>query len=172
MKRAPLSLLMLALLAGCLSSCGIKTPTFDYQTLAKASIKLGVDINLTDNKQLYIEAADWIGVPYRAGGTDKQGVDCSGFTSQIYKKVYKKKLERSTVGQMEKDSYLISKHNLQEGDLVFFSSKRSGGEVAHVGVYLKENKFIHASTSGGVVVSNLKEKYYLTYWIAGGEVKK
>ena len=60
---------------------------------------------------------------------------------------------------------------MREGDLVFFTSNRSGKKVAHVGIYLKDGKFIHASTSQGVIVSNLKERYYTQYWLCGGRVK-
>ena len=55
-------------LAATFSSCRTSAPRLDYQALARASILLGVDVNLEDNHKLYLEAADWIGVPYRGGG--------------------------------------------------------------------------------------------------------
>lgn len=154
-----------------LSSCRTSAPSYNYRELAKAAIKLGVDIDMTDNHHLYVEASKWIGVPYRTGGDTKRGTDCSGLTSQIYKKVYKTKLSRSSDEQKNRDSRRVSKRNLREGDLVFFSSPRSRRKVAHVGIYLKNNKFIHASTSKGVMVSRLNEDYYMKYWISGGRVK-
>ena len=138
----------------CLSSCHTSAPRLDYKALAQASVRLGVDIELTDNHRLYINAAEWIGTPYRAGGSSKQGTDCSGLVSQLYKKTYR-----------------IARRNLREGDLVFFTSRASRKRVAHVGIYLKDGKFIHASTSQGVIVSNLKERYYTQYWLCGGSVK-
>lgn len=129
-----------------------------------------MDIDYKDNHQLYLEAANWIGVPYRAGGTTKRGTDCSGLTSQIYKKVYNKKLKRSTEEQMKQASR-VGQSNLQEGDLVFFSSRNSRKKVAHVGIYLKDGKFIHASSSRGVIVSSLNESYYKQHWMRGGRIK-
>lgn len=72
-----------------LSSCRTSAPRLDYQALARASILLGVDINMEDNHKLYLESAEWIGVPYRGGGDSKRGTDCSGLTYQIYRKVYR-----------------------------------------------------------------------------------
>lgn len=152
-----------------LSSCRTSAPRLDYKALARASVRLGVDIGLEDNHKLYIEAADWIGVPYRPGGDTKRGADCSGLTSQLYRKVYHTKLPRSTDEQKE-ESNKVAKRNLREGDLVFFTSNRSGRKVAHVGIYLKDGKFIHASTSSGVIVSRLEEKYYMQHWMSGGRV--
>ena len=109
--------------------------------------------------------------PYRGGGETKRGTDCSGMTCQIYKKVYHTKLQRSTDGQ-KKESSKVARRNLREGDLVFFSSRKSRRKVAHVGIYLKDGKFVHASTSQGVIVSSLNEPYYRTHWISGGRVRK
>lgn len=154
----------------CLSSCRSIAPKLDYKALARASVRLGVDISLEDNHKLYLEAAEWMGVPYRAGGDSKRGTDCSGMTAQIYRRVYRTKLSRSTDGQ-KKESNKVGKRNLREGDLVFFTSSRSGKKVAHVGIYLKDGKFIHASTSRGVIVSELKEPYYTKHWISGGRIR-
>ena len=170
MKKHLSHVLILFFVVLSLSSCRTSAPRVDYRSLAKASVKLGVDINLEDNHKLYIESAEWIGVPYRSGGNTKRGVDCSGFTTQIYQKVYHIKLDRSTGGQM-KNTKRVSKRNLREGDLVFFSSKRSRKKVAHVGIYLKDGKFIHASSSRGVIVSALEQQYYRKHWIKGGRAK-
>lgn len=170
MKRNFLYILVILGLVFSLSSCRSVAPKLDYKALARASVRLGVDIRLEDNHKLYLEAAEWIGVPYRMGGESKRGTDCSGLTGQIYKKVYHTRLSRSTDGQ-KKESNKVAKRNLREGDLVFFSSSRSGRKVAHVGIYLKNDKFIHASTSQGVIVSRLSEPYYTKHWISGGRVR-
>lgn len=162
-------LAVLGLIIG-LSSCRTIAPRADYKALARASVRLGVDVALEDNHKLYIEAAEWIGVPYRPGGDSKRGTDCSGLTGQLYNKVYRTRLPRSTDEQKAKSSK-VAKRNLREGDLVFFSSSRSRRKVAHVGIYLKNGKFIHASTSSGVIVSRLDEKYYTQHWISGGRVR-
>lgn len=171
MKEYILKLLAFLAIILSLSSCRTSAPTYNYKELAKASIKLGIDIEMNDNHRLYVETADWIGVPYRWSGNNKRGIDCSGLTHHIYNKVYRKKLERSTDGQRDINSTRVAKRNLREGDLVFFSSGKSRRKVAHVGIYLKDKKFVHASTSRGVIVSNLDEDYYLQHWLSGGRVK-
>ena len=163
------SILLLGLIIS-FSSCRTSAPRLDYKALAKASIRLGVDINLEDNHKLYMESADWIGVPYRSGGDSKRGTDCSGLTYQVYRKVYRTQLPRKTE-DLKKKSNKVSKRNLREGDLVFFTSRNSGKKVAHVGIYLKNGKFIHANTSKGVIVSNLNEDYYTKHWISGGRIQ-
>lgn len=157
-------------LAAILSSCRTSAPRLDYQALARASILLGVDINLEDNHKLYLEAADWIGAPYRGGGDSKKGTDCSGLVYQIYKKVYRIQVPRNSE-ELKDKSYKVAKRNLKEGDLVFFSSSRSRKKVAHVGIYLKNGRFIHSSTSRGVIVSRLGEDYYSRHWISGGRMR-
>ena len=68
----------------------------------------------------------------------------------------------------------MSRTGLTSGDLVFFSTSGGGNTVdniSHVGIYLKKNKFIHASSSRGVVVDDLNTKYYVQHWVTGGRVK-
>ena len=170
MKQSFSYIIVLLGLMFCLSSCHTSAPRLDYKALAQASVRLGMDIELTDNHKLYVNAAEWIGTPYRAGGDSRHGTDCSGLVSQLYKKTYRMRLSRSTDGQL-KESNKIARRNLREGDLVFFTSRSSRKNAAHVGIYLKDGKFIHASTSQGVIVSSLKEKYYTQHWLCGGRVK-
>ena len=160
--------LILCVLAFFLGSCRTVTPRYDYQELARASVRLGIDIEMKDNHALYVESSNWLGVPYRNGGTTKRGVDCSGLTSSIYKKVYHKNLERNSEDQRKKDCRKVKKGNLREGDLVFFHNGRKKKRATHVGIYLKDRKFIHASTSQGVIVSTLDEDYWKKHWLSGG----
>ena len=150
-------ILLLSLLPLLLGSCRTVAPAYDYQELARASLRLGIDIDMKDNHALYVESGHWIGVPYRGGGTTKRGVDCSGLTSAIYKKVYRKSLERNSDDQRKKDCRKVKKSKLKEGDLVFFHNGRKKKRATHVGIYLKDRKFIHASTSQGVIISTLDE---------------
>ena len=160
--------LILCALTFFLESCRTVTPRYDYQELAKASVRLGIDIEMKDNHALYVESSNWLGVPYRSGGTTKRGVDCSGLTSNIYKKVYRKDLERNSEDQRKKDCRKVKKGKLREGDLVFFHNGRKKKKATHVGIYLKDRKFIHASTSQGVIVSTLEEEYWKKHWLSGG----
>lgn len=153
-----------------LTACHTSAPRLDYKALAQASIRMGMDIGVEDNHQLYLSAAEWLDTPYRNGGVSKRGTDCSGLVSQLYKEAYHIRLTRSTTGQLNECNRFISRRNLREGDLVFFTSPESRKKVAHVGIYLKDGKFIHASTSQGVIISDLKEKYYTQHWHCGGRI--
>lgn len=134
--------------------------------------KLEVNASSSDNAKLYSECASWLGAKYQYGGTTKSGVDCSGFVYMVYKAVYGKTLTRQSAGMLNDNCTRINKSQLREGDLVFFRTDgKKSSTPNHVGIYLKENKFIHASTSKGVVVSDLLQSYYVTNWITGGRVK-
>lgn len=156
-----------------IASCGTSKKTgrnVDYHVLARAAIKLDFDIDEDDDWPLMIEASTWIGTPYKYGGEDRYGIDCSGLTRTIYRQVYKTELHRNSYEQYKKDVKKVSKNNLMSGDLVFFSTGKKG-KVSHVGIYLKDGKFIHASSSRGVVVSDLNQNFYKNNFISGGKVK-
>lgn len=149
------------------------TPTSSSSSnLSSISKKLGINVTKSDNQKLYSEAASWIGTKYKYGGTSKSGVDCSGFTYLMYKSVYGKTLSRQSEAILNNNCKRISKNQLKEGDLVFFRTDgKKSSNPNHVGIYLKNNKFIHASSSKGVVVSDITTDYYVKNWIAGGRVK-
>lgn len=171
MRKSTHLLLLPLLLAFLLTSCRTTMSGVDYQALAKASVRLGVDIDRKDNHALYLEAAQWIGAPYRSGGSSVKGTDCSGLTSQIYRKVYDHPLHRSAEEQRTHDCKKKRKGKLHEGDLVFFHNGSRKRRASHVGIYLKDGHFVHASTSRGVIVSHLNESYYRKHWLSGGRVK-
>ena len=133
---------------------------------------LGLNKGRKDNVALYKEAASWLHVPHVDGGTSRNGTDCSFLVLSIYKTVYHKVIERNSARMLNINCKRISRNRLKEGDLVFFNtSGKSKSTVTHVGIYLKDNKFLHASTSKGVNVSDLDEDYYRKAWICGGRVK-
>ncbi|MFA6200021.1 MAG: NlpC/P60 family protein [Bacteroidales bacterium] len=109
---------------------------------------------------------DWIGTPHVMGGMSKQGVDCSGFVDNVYMDVYGISLPRQSQDIEKVVEPIDDKTQLKEGDLVFFNSQ--DGKVNHVGIYIKEDTFVHASTSKGVMVSNLNEKYWTNIYRRGG----
>jgi len=133
---------------------------------------LGMNEDRKDNFALYKEAASWLHVPHVYGGRSHKGTDCSFLVLSIYKTVYNKTLERNSAGMLKINCKKISRSRLKEGDLVFFNtSGKSKKHVNHVGIYLKDNKFLHTSTSRGVIVSKLDEDYYRKTWVCGGRVR-
>jgi cell wall-associated NlpC family hydrolase len=135
---------------------------------------LGLQHERKDNEALYNEAASWLHVPHRNAGLSKRGIDCSGLVYLIYKNVYRITLERNSAMIFKENCRRKSKNFLREGDLVFFNTGRgrtTRKNINHVGIYLKEDKFVHASTSRGVIVSDLDEEYYRKTWVCGGRVK-
>jgi hypothetical protein len=132
---------------------------------------LGIQESSKDNFALYQEAASWLNTRHVEGGLTHRGIDCSGFVYMVYKNVYGKTLERSSSSMYKKNCHRISKRRLKEGDLVFFNTSGSWFTINHVGIYLKDNKFIHTSISKGVIVNSLNETYYQKTWVCGGRVK-
>jgi cell wall-associated NlpC family hydrolase len=106
---------------------------------------------------------EWRRTAYKMGGLSKRGIDCSGFTYLTFHSKLGCKLPRTTKLQA-KTGDKVARNNLRTGDLVFF---KTGFFVKHVGIYLDESRFLHASTSQGVMISSLKEKYWKKrYWTA------
>ncbi len=131
----------------------------------KYAILMNTEVESLPSKELLESVDEWYGVRYRTGGNTKSGVDCSGFTVAVYAAVYGFALPRVSREQY-RTSRKISTTELQEGDLVFFNTNGRG--VSHVGVYLGNNKFIHASVSRGVMVSGLFEPYYIKRYVGAG----
>lgn len=125
--------------------------------------------DLDIQKKLRQEIKSWMGVPYLYGGNDRKGVDCSGFVHAIYLSVYKINLPR-TSKQMYNFCKKIKQEQLKEGDLVFFDYEGKG--VSHVGIYLSEMNYAHASSSKGVVISSLVNTYNRKKYVGAGRVKQ
>lgn len=144
----------------------------DFKGPAELSRLYGVRLTPNDNIFLYNEGSKWLGVPHRSGGLTKKGVDCSGLVTNIYREIYGKQLSRSSADMLKHDCRKVSRDRLQEGDLVFFRTDGSRKKTPnHVGIYLKNGRFIHTSSSRGVMVSALSEPYYVRTFITGGRVK-
>ena len=122
-----------------------------------------------DDGKLFDALMPWMGAPYKYGGTTKQGVDCSGFVGAIYKTRYGITLHR-TANDIQQDVTFVEKKNLKQGDILFFTN--SNGKVSHVGIYLKDVTFVHASTSSGVILSRFDTGYWSKKLYRCGRVKK
>jgi murein DD-endopeptidase / murein LD-carboxypeptidase len=127
---------------------------------------MGVALSTTSNVKLFQFVYDWIGTPYHFGGDSRKGIDCSAFTKELYSKVFNLTIKRNSRDIFSMVSP-VSKQDLQEGDLVFF--KIHSRSISHVGIYLGNNKFAHAS-SRGVAISSLEDAYYSRYFYKGGRL--
>lgn len=179
------SIFLISTLALTISSCGVKKKqrsnekvqpelktttdkgrdhrnlTFHYADMLQVSAK-------ALNPDLYAFIDQWMGSPHRLGGMTPDGIDCSGFVNIAYRQVYHKNLPRTSRDMSEtvKRKY---DHQLEEGDLVFFSF--GGKAIDHVGIYLHNDRFVHVSTKQGVVISNLKDAWYYKYLTRCGTPK-
>ena len=144
----------------------VPTPSAEDKAAGRVN-SLGIERAPGDNEQLYDAIESWMGTPYLYGGTTKQGVDCSAFVGHIYRAVYGRRLQR-VANDMQKDVTLITKSELREGDIVFFTNSK--GRVSHVGIYLKDGLFAHSSTSRGVIISRLDDSYWSKHFYKGGRV--
>ncbi len=121
------------------------------------------------NIKLLNKINEWWGTPYCMGGKTKDCIDCSSFTQAMVRDIYKAELPRTAQEQYDACQH-IDYEDLREGDLVFFHAGRRRKEVTHVGLYLSNNKFVHSSSSNGVIISDLNESYWRHSWRGGGRV--
>ncbi len=110
-----------------------------------------------DQSKMMREISKFMGVPYVYGGAGKDGMDCSGYTMTVYKNAIGKQLPRSSAEQ-SKLGKPVELSDLKFGDLVFFNT--TGESASHVGIYLGDDLFAHASVSFGVTISSLQSSYY------------
>ncbi|MBC8082138.1 MAG: C40 family peptidase [Hymenobacter sp.] len=145
------------------------TPASDSAAYDYYGQALGLRLTRTENKDLLRTVLDWIGTPYRYGSNSKQGTDCSGFVTRVFKEVYGITLQRSSRSMFSSVKH-IDKEAMETGDLVFFR-RGPGQPIYHVGIYLKDGKFAHSACNGGVMVSSLNQQYYHRNFYAAGRVE-
>lgn len=158
--RTPFYLLITTLsLLICLSGCVSISPTHPHKQSTA----------FIHNKRLRRACDEWLGVPYRYGGMSKKGIDCSGLTKQILKEAYGITPNIRSAKGFYTACRKKKLKNLKEGDLIFFRLPRPSDY--HVGIYLGNLKFIHATTSKGVRIDDLTQPYYQKSYYRGGSLR-
>ncbi|MEZ4524930.1 MAG: C40 family peptidase [Desulfobacterales bacterium] len=132
----------------------------------KFSRILGMKLDGTEDPELLAAIDEWLGTPYRLGGCSKNGIDCSCLVKNIYEEVYGIRLTR-TSREIFAELTPVKKTDLQEGDILCFANRK---RISHVGIYLKDGKFVHASRKHGVIISSLSENYYQKRFAGAGRI--
>jgi len=138
----------------------------------KYAMILNREVESINNFELFNFINQWWATRYRFGGSDQNGIDCSGFTEKLLSNVYGSTLPRSSKEQFLSCKKVATKE-LVEGDLVFFntrSSRRRRKGISHVGFYLGNNYFVHSSVSEGVTINSLNDEYYRKKFVSGGRI--
>lgn len=130
----------------------------------KYALLMNTEVETVSNTMLLGVIESWWGTRYQLGGNDRTGIDCSAFTHALYDTLFKINLPRTSREQFAA-LLSVAPQDMREGDLVFFSS---GATVSHVGFYLQNNKFVHASTSEGVTISDLGDSYWSKRFVGIG----
>ena len=147
--------------------------SFDETNASQVQLKYASILNVSaeqlTNKKLLLDIDYWWGTKYCLGGSTEDCTDCSAFTQNLMREVYAINIPRTAREQYDNSDH-IKKDELQEGDLVFFQTYRH--QISHVGVYIANNKFAHASVSNGVMISDLDDPYWKQRYAAAGRVLK
>jgi cell wall-associated NlpC family hydrolase len=145
-----------------------RNPNFSIEDAGSLHLKFAVllntEVEAVPALPLMVLIDDWWGTRYRLGGNDRHGIDCSGFTCMLFNNLFQTQIPRTARDQFAA-TRAIDPAQLREGDLVFFAT---GGAITHVGFYLQNNKFVHASTSEGVTISDLNDRYWQQRFAGAG----
>jgi hypothetical protein len=133
-------------------------PTAEYGNLTPTGL---------NRDKVLLGVVGYLGTPYRRGGNGRRGIDCSGFTAAVYKEATEHSLPRSARGQYDVGAK-VPKSELQFGDLVFFNT--TGRVPSHVGIYIEDDLFAHASVTQGVTFSSLESTYYRKRFVGARRV--
>ena len=137
-------------------------------TIVTLALTMAVSVGsaFAADSKLDKEVKDVLGTRYQTGGTSTSGFDCSGFTMYIFKQ-FDVKLPHQSRSQYKMGTK-VAKSDLQSGDLVFFNTNGKG--ISHVGIYVGENKFAHASSKRGITISSLSDSYYVKRYVGATRV--
>ena len=125
--------------------------------------------NTTPKERMLMEIIKYINTPYKYGGNSQDGIDCSAFTQNVFSSGLDILLLRSAREQFTQGYPIRNKEDLTFGDLVFFNTRRAV-RPGHVGIYIGDKLFAHASSSKGVIVSSLEHKYYSKKYMGGRRI--
>ncbi len=171
-RRLVLGLLLCIPLGGCLEKQRVVyVPRGDRPVQERAGLPPAITaggVNLPavaggENTAAILKShfSGWQGTPYRRGGLSRKGVDCSGFVQVTYRNLFGKELPR-TVREQVRVGRTVPKKAVMPGDLIFF---KTGIRQRHVGIYVEDDLFLHASLSSGVTLSSLRDPYWKrSYW--------
>ncbi|NLD99562.1 MAG: C40 family peptidase [Fibrobacter sp.] len=159
-------LVLMYLICGCTpsvryvrdSSSAKKT---EYEPAIQQNSLNTINKNHITDEQLLKAVSSYIGTPYKYGGMDRRGLDCSGFVCCVFRDVLDVKLPHNSF-ELYKMGTSVSVRRAIQGDLVFFRGRRR--IIDHVGIYLGDGKFVHASTNRGVIYSELSQDYYKSHF--------
>jgi len=159
--------LVLTAVVGCAKSYPRYGSTGEIPRASGQSSNSGGSTNATIKLGRILQ--EYLGKPYAGRSKYDPGLDCSLFTSEVFKKYAGIQLPRTSEDQF-KTGAPVNKDRLAFGDLVFFQTDGPG--VSHVGVFVGHDEFIHASSSNGIIISSLKEKYWSKRFMGGRRVTK
>ncbi len=124
----------------------------------------------TKKEQLLMEIIKYLNTPYKYGGNSKNGIDCSAFTQTLYDDIFNTSIARTAREQYKEGEVINDVDNLQPGDLVFFNTRRRV-KPGHVGIYIGDRLFAHASSRHGVIVSSIDYSYYAKRFMGGRRIE-
>lgn len=145
-----------------LTGCGTVSPRFTIENKKKSEVKNNfiekkkVESNIPEQKMMDV-VLKYLGTPYKFGGNSFQGIDCSAFTKEVYKQSVGKDIPRTTIEQF-KIGKIVNSDDLIFGDLIFFNTDEK--KNSHVGIYIGDNLFAHASENAGVTITSFDNSYY------------
>jgi len=149
----------LLLLTGCSTRTTKNSSSYKSDFSKKAHKE---QVNYNDLDKLYPYHNKWHQTPYKFGGFGSKGIDCSAFVQRAYYDLFKMKIPRTTKLQVNAGEK-VSRANIKTSDLIFF---KTGYNSRHVGIYLQHGDFIHASSSKGIIISNINDPYWKKrYWM-------
>ena len=170
MSRPLLLLVFLSLLAACGSIR--PAPRYTDSTNTGAVVRELEERRHATPSRLARVVDSYLGIPYKWGGTTRAGMDCSAFTRAIFRETYGVELPRTSKQMYGVGRAIPQEQNLKPGDLVFFKNTYSGPGVSHVGIYLGNGRFAHASSSKGGTITPLNNPYFQPRYIGARRVER